>query len=193
MDNQTITTDKARLSFVHLLQPYARNQGDEEKYSCTVLVPKTDVNTKARIDAAIEAAKAYGKDALWGGVIPPILPTPIHDGDGVKQDGTSYGDECKGHWVFTCSCKTDKKPAVLDTNHNPILDASEIYSGAYAQVCVRFFPYLFGSKKGIGCGLEGVMKVSDGEPLGGGRPSVDEMFGTPAQQPQINPITGQPM
>lgn len=55
-----VTTDRARFSFVHLFKPYAYQQGQEEKYQVTVLIPKSDVNTKARIDAAIEAAKQKG-------------------------------------------------------------------------------------------------------------------------------------
>ena len=57
MENLTnVTTGRVRLSYVHLFKPYAAMQGQEEKYSCTVLVPKPDVDTMARINAAIEAA-----------------------------------------------------------------------------------------------------------------------------------------
>ena len=57
MDNLcNVTTGRARFSFVHLYKPYAYQPGQEEKYQVTVLVPKSDVDTKARIDAAIEAA-----------------------------------------------------------------------------------------------------------------------------------------
>mgnify|MGYP000563739005 CR=1 FL=1 len=55
-----VTTGKARLSYVHLFKPYAAMQGQEEKFSVTVLIPKTDVETMARINAAIEAAKQKG-------------------------------------------------------------------------------------------------------------------------------------
>ena len=51
-----VTTGEVRLSYVHLFKPYAAVPGQEEKYSVTVLVPKTDTATTARIDAAIEAA-----------------------------------------------------------------------------------------------------------------------------------------
>ena len=40
-----VTTDRARFSFVHLFKPYAYQQGQEEKYQVTVLIPKSDVNT----------------------------------------------------------------------------------------------------------------------------------------------------
>lgn len=203
MENSTnVTTGKARLSYVHLFKPYAYTPGQEEKFSCTVLIPKSDVETKARIDAAIEAAKQKGVSDKWNGQCPPILPIPVYDGDGVRpSDGMAFGPECRGHWVFTASAKADYPPEVVDANMNPIINQSEIYSGIYARVNVNFFPYAFGGKKGIGCGLGPVQKLADGEALGGSAPTAAQAFGgsqptvQPAHygQPAINPITGLPM
>ena len=146
-----VTTGKVRLSYVHLFKPYAAMQGQEEKYSVTILVPKSDTDTMARINAAIEAAKQKGISEKWNGVCPPIVPTPVYDGDGVRpSDGMPFGDECKGHWVFTASAKIDYPPEVVDRMGNPIINQSEVYSGMYGRVNVNFFPYAFGGKKGIG-------------------------------------------
>ena len=61
MDNVcNVTTGEVRMSYVHLFKPYAAMPGQEEKYSVTVLVPKTDMDTMGRINAAIEAAKQRG-------------------------------------------------------------------------------------------------------------------------------------
>lgn len=206
MKANDVTTGKVRLSYVHLFKPYAFSAGNEEKFSVTILLPKSDTDTKARIDAAIEEAKRLGAADKWNGVVPPILATPVYDGDGTRpSDGLPFGDECKGHWVFTASSKADYPPEVVDANMNPIIDQSQVYSGIYAKVCVTFFPYLFGgAKKGIGCALGPVMKVADGPALGGERLSAAEAFGassSPAQAaqpaaqstPQIDPITGLPM
>lgn len=207
-----VTTGRARLSYVHLFKPYAYQPGQEEKFSVTVLVPKTDVDTKARIDAAIEAAKQKGINEKWNGQCPPIVPTPVYDGDGVRpSDGMLFGPECKGHWVFTASAKEDYPPEVVDKMGNPIINHSEVYSGIYGRVNVSFFPYAFGGKKGIGCGLGPVQKLEDGEPLGGSAPTAAQVFGAPqpaqttqqayqqpAQQatyvaaPAVDPITGLP-
>lgn len=211
-----VTTGEVRLSYAHVFKPYAAVPGQEEKYSVTILVPKSDTATKARIDAAIEAAKQKGIANKWNGQCPPLVPTPVYDGDGVRpSDGMPFGAECKGHWVFTASAKADYPPEVVDANRNPIINQSEIYSGVYAYVNVEFFPYLFGgAKKGIGCGLGPIMKSRDGEPLGGSAPTAAQAFGAPQQaapgyaqnmgSPQqavpgygqpaqgVNPITGLP-
>lgn len=192
-----VTTGKARLSYVHLFKPYAYQPGQEEKFSVTVLVPKSDADTKARIDAAIEAAKQRGINEKWNGQCPPIVPTPVYDGDGVRpSDGMPFGPEYKGHWVFTASAKEDYPPEVVDKMGNPIISHSEVYSGIYGRVNVSFFPYAFGGKKGIGCGLGPVQKLEDGEPLGGSAPTAAQVFGAPqpaqSAAQAINPITGMP-
>ena len=167
--NGTRVTVRGRLSYVHVFKPHASVPGAEEKYSTTILVPKTDVETKQKIDAAIKAATELGVSEKWNGVKPPTVPNPIWDGDGVKQNGEQFGPECKGHWVFTASAKVDYPPQVVDRRVQPITDQSEIYSGCYANVAVNFFPYLFQGKKGIGAGLGNVQKIKDGESLAGGR------------------------
>ena len=178
MDARTVTTGEVRLSYVHLFQPYAVNPNSSPKYSVTVLVPKSDTATMARINTAVEAAKAKGKDDKWGGVIPPICPTPVHDGDGMRpSDGLPFGDECKGHFVFSVSSNPDHQPEVVDANMNPIINQSEVYSGMYGRVNLTAFAYNSNGKKGIGFSLGPVQKLRDGEPLGGGRVSAAEAFG----------------
>lgn len=196
-----VTTGKVRLSFVHLFKPYAFQPGQEEKFSTTILVPKNDIETKAKIDAAMSAAIEKGIKDNWNGVRPPILNTPVYDGDGTRpSDGMPFGDECKGHWVFTASSKVDYPPEIVDVSGNRIISPSEIYSGIYARVHVNFYPYAFGGKKGIGVGLGPVQKISDGEPLGGGAVSASAVFGAPTQNNvgqapvvQYDPITGLPL
>lgn len=199
-DLTNVTTGEVRLSYVHLFKPYAAQPGQEEKYSVTCLLPKTDVVTKQRIDAAIEAAKQKGLKDRWNGIMPPNVPNPVWDGDGVRADGTPFGPECKGCWVFTASSKADRPIEVVDVNLNPIINQSEIYSGIYAQVNFTAFPYFNAGKKGIGFGLGPVRKTKDGDALGGGRVTAAQAFGAPLPtdangfvQLPVDPITGKPI
>ena len=95
-----VVTGKVRLSYEHLMKPYANTENDpkaEPKYSVTVLLPKSDTATKARIDKAIQAALEKGrKDKKFKDGVPlDKLPTPIYDGDGYRADGyTEFGPEC---------------------------------------------------------------------------------------------------
>lgn len=186
-----VVTGKVRLSYVHLFAPYANPNGGEAKYSTTILLPKSDISTKQRIDAAIQAAIQAGIGAKWNGARPPIVATPVYDGDGARpSDGMPFGDECKGHWVFTASSK--QQPQIVDLGLNPIINQTEVYSGMYARVSINFFPYNSNGKKGIGCGLGNVQKVEDGEPLGGRTTAADDFGGYAPQQPAPSYIPPQP-
>lgn len=50
----------------------------------------------------------------------------------------------------------------------PITDPQELYSGCYGRAIINFYVYDTQGNKGISAGLNGVMKLYDGEPLGGG-------------------------
>ncbi|MFP7480221.1 DUF2815 family protein [Terribacillus saccharophilus] len=174
-----IVTGEVRFSFVSLLKPRESQFGGDAKYGVTILLPKTDIETKQRIDAAIEAAKQRGKAEKWNGVIPPTVAVPIHDGDGVKpSDGMPFGDECKGHWVFTASTGLDYPPKIVDVAGNPIIDHSEVYSGMYGRIALNFNPYSYAGKKGVGVYIStNVQKTRDGEPLSGSAPAAADDFG----------------
>ena len=212
----TAVVQNVRLSYVNVFKPYSNNPDLPAKYSTTILLPKSDLASKQRLDAAIQAAAQKGLNEKWNGVMPPVVANPIHDGDGVKQDGTPFGDECKGCWVFTASSNADRQPQIVDQNVQPILDQSQIYSGVYANVAINVFPYMHTGKKGVGFGLTHIQKVRDGEVLGGAPVAADKLFtafGGAAnpnpfpnpqqaamQQPQqnqntfgVDPITGLPL
>lgn len=212
----TAVVQNVRLSYVNVFNPYSNNPDLPAKYSTTVLLPKSDLASKQRLDAAIQAAAQKGLNEKWNGVMPPVVANPIHDGDGVKQDGTPFGDECKGCWVFTASSNADRQPQIVDQNVQPILDQSQIYSGVYANVAINVFPYMHTGKKGVGFGLTHIQKVRDGEVLGGAPVSADKLFTAiggaanpnpfpnpqqaAVQQPQqnqntfgVDPITGLPL
>lgn len=189
LSNTQMTTGEVRLSYVHLDAPYANpNTNADPKYQVTVLMPKSDVQAKARLDAAYQAAVQKGVAEKWNGTMPPIIACSIHDGDGVRPStGEPFGPECKGHWVFTASSKNPV--SLVDASMNPIVQKGELYSGCYARVCVSLFPYNTAGKRGIGIGLEAVQKLRDGDPLGGGV-SVADAFGQGAPagiQPMAQP------
>lgn len=217
-DALKVLTGEVRLSYVHVITPRAAQQGGEPKYSVTLLIPKSDLATKADIDAAIQAAEQEAVNKVWGGVRPPQPRIPIWDGDGVRPSGVPFGEECKGHWVMAASTK--QKPQVVGMdNINVELAPSDIYSGMYGRVTIRFFGYSSSGNKGIGCGLGNIMKTRDGEPLSGTssaasdfanvgnavvQPQNPSAWGAPAAapvyqaQPQqqpgaINPFTGLPL
>lgn len=169
-----LTTGKVRLSYVHIWEPQTPQGGGEPKYSVTILIPKSDVNTLNAIYAEMEAVKQSGISSVWGGNLPPIVKNPLYDGDGVRPSGEPFGPECRGHMVITASSKT--QPQIVDLNVQPILNRADVYSGCYGRVNINFFAYNQAGNKGLGCGLNCIQKVEDGDPLAGGV-SAQEAFG----------------
>ena len=154
-----VTTGKVRLSYTHLFEPHAI-EGNEPKYSVSVIVPKTDTETLKAIKEATDEAKENGK-SKWGGKAPANLKTPLRDGDAERPDDEAYANS------YFLNANSKIKPGVVDQNVQPILDATEVYSGCYARLTLNFYPYAASGNKGIAAGLGNVQKLEEGEPLGG--------------------------
>ena len=162
-----ITISGVRFSYCNLFQPKPpfNNPAGEPKYGCTILVPKSNTAAKAAIDQAVAQAIEARVATKWNGVRPPQPAICVHDGDGPRpSDGSAFGEECKGCWVFTASSK--QAPFVVASQVPPIIAPAQVYSGMWGNVNVNFFAYNQAGKKGIGCGLNGVQKTADGDPLG---------------------------
>ena len=60
-----VVTGKVRLSYAHIWEPVSIN-GSDEKYSVSLIIPKSDKKTVQEIQKAVEEAKQDGK-AKFGG------------------------------------------------------------------------------------------------------------------------------
>ena len=184
-DPLKVLTGEVRFSYISVITPRPPMNGGEPKYEVTLLIPKSDVATKADIDSAIQAAMNAAVNKTWGGVAPPNIVSPLHDGDGPRQDGTPYGEECRGCWVITAHSKIKPQVVGID-NINTELAPNDIYSGMYGRATIRFYGYHVSGKKGIGCGLGNLLKTRDGEPLAGRSSAATDFadFGNAVVQPQ---------
>lgn len=171
---RVITGKETRLSYFHGWEPTSIH-GGPERYSVSVLIPKTDTETKKAIDQAIEAAIEEGM-AKFGGKKPnkAAIKLPLRDGD-TERDDEAYA----GHWFINANSRT--APQIVDKAVKPILDRDEVYSGCYARVSLNFYAFNSNGNKGIACGLGNIQKIKDGEPLGGRSSAVDD-FNTEADE-----------
>lgn len=167
-----VVTGKVRVSYVNIFNARSFQEGQEAKYSLTILIDKKDKATLKKINAAIEEAKQKGKTNKWGGKIPNGLWNPLRDGDEERAD---EAPEYAGKMFM--NCKNSRKPGIVDENCNEILDASEVYSGCYGRVGLDFFPFNSSGNKGIGVSLNTVQKLEDGECLGGDVANAESDFG----------------
>ena len=163
-----LVTGKVRLSYANIWAPKVNQQG-ELKYSVSVIIPKSDKGTLARYKTCVEAVKATGA-AKWGGKVPPTLKLPLRDGDVERPDDEAYA----GCYFFNAN--SNNKPQIVDQNVQPILDQTEVYSGCYARVSVNLYAFSASGNKGIGCGLNNIQKLADGESLGGAPSKAEDDF-----------------
>lgn len=178
-DPVKVLTGEVRLSYCNLTtpRPPKDNPNGTPKYSVTLLIPKNDQATVNDIVNSIRAAAQIATNSKWGGYCIPEANqfSILHDGDGVNESGKPYGDECKGHWVLAANSTV--KPGVVDqSNINCDLAPSDIYSGMYARVTLRFYGTDKGGNK-MCCGLGNVMKTRDGESLAGGASAASDFEG----------------
>lgn len=158
--NGTRVVFQCRFSYAHLEKPWSGEEGQEKKYSICAIIPKDDAQTIKTIKEAIEQAKKEGQVSKWGGTLPKKLHNPLRDGD-EERDAAEYEE------TMFLSASSTRPVAVLNALKQPI-DPEEAYSGAYGLVSVGFFPFNSNGNKGIGAGLNAVLKLADGERLGGG-------------------------
>lgn len=162
-----VVTGTVRLSYANVWEPKSIN-GGTEKYSVSLIIPKSDKKTIAAINAAVDAAIEEGL-AKFGGKKPnkAAIKLPLRDGD-TERDDEAYADS------YFVNANSQTPPQIVDQNVNPIMNRSEIYSGVYARVSINFYAFNSNGNKGVACGLGNIQKVRDGQPLGNRSTAEDD-------------------
>ena len=76
---------------------------------------------------------------------------------------------------YYLTAKTSRKPQVVDADRDDIYDEEEVYPGCYVRATIVFFPYN-NEGKGVGCLLNNIQKLEDGERIGGSAATAAEDF-----------------
>lgn len=166
-----IRIGEVRFSYTYVFAPRATLGGGDPKYSVVVLIPKTDKATIALVNEAIEAAKLNGKTTKWGGRIPANCKSPLHDGDIERPDDHAYAG------CMYLNASSSNKPGVKVLEHGELMDAlgaEDFYSGCYGAVTLNMFAYDTNGNRGIGVGLNNLIKTRDGERLAGGSTAEED-------------------
>lgn len=168
MNPTKVITGVVRLSYANVWEPKSIN-GGAEKYSVSLIIPKSDTKTLSAINEAVNAAIEEGK-GKFGGKIPnkAALKLPLRDGDIDRPDDEAYANS------YFINANSNTPLQIVDRNVNPIIDRSEVYSGVYARVSINFYAFNSNGNKGIACGLGNIQKIRDGEPLGGRTNAADD-------------------
>jgi len=167
-----VTTGVVRTSYFSALTPRKNEMNGKDEFSTQILIPKTDTDTLSSIKAAAKEALT----AKFGDKIPKNVRNPLRDGDTeTKADGSPLGKEYQGH--FFMNVKSTSKPGAIDTHGNDLIGSDDIVSGDYVRVSLNFYAYSTNGNNGVSGGLNNLLLVRKGEPLGGAKPSAAADFG----------------
>lgn len=168
---KVITGPDTRWSYANVWEAKSIN-GGTPKFSVSLIIPKSDTRTLNRIKAAIEAAYKEGESKLKGNgkTVPPLssIKQPLRDGDIERPDDEAYSN------AYFVNANSATAPGIVDSNLDPILERSEIYSGVYGRASINFYAFNSNGNKGIACGLNNLQKIRDGESLGGKSRAEDD-------------------
>lgn len=172
-----LTTGIGTFSFPHVFeQTKSTNDKGETVYDIQFIIPKSQ---REDVKAIIAAIKEVG-EAKWGDKWKQVR-APLRDGDKEKddltEDGTPKGEKYPERLgCYFMNARSYKPVSVVDRTRTPITNPDDLYGGSKGKLAVTFYPYSQQGNHGIGCSLNGVQKVADGEPFGNARPSVESMF-----------------
>ena len=158
--SKKVVTGVVRLSYAHVWEPAKIGENGKEKYSVSLIIPKSDTETLNKINQAIDEAIKEGV-GKFGGKIPnrANLKLPLRDGE--EKDDPAYENS------YFLNANSNTAPQIVDKNVEPILDRGECVSGDYARVSISFYAYNVNGNKGVACGLGNIQVIRKGEPLGG--------------------------
>ncbi len=160
-----------RFSYCHVFQPRKNEQSGKMKYDCCLIVSKDDTQAVQLINEAIEGAKALYKEKF--GAPKGRLKTVVHDGDEDRPDDPVFAN------TLYINASSNRKPGVKMIEAGMLvdcLDEEEFYSGVKGAASLRFYPYNNAGNTGISCNLDNLLKLEDGDRIGGGSMSADQAF-----------------
>lgn len=156
-----IITPKAKLSFPQLFTAKKAPGAEKEKFSLSLLIPKTsDISLLKK--AAEEAAREK-----WGDKLPSKLKSPFLKAEDYEYEG--YDDS-----VVLVRATGLQKPGLVNAAGENVSEESEVYPGRWCVASLRAFAYDTNGNRGVAFGLQNVQLLDHDEPIGGRARAEDE-------------------
>jgi len=159
-DIDKITTPKFRVSFPAVFTPKAATEGGKERYSVVMLFDKTEDLTQVKNLLKRTVLAKYPDGVLPKNSDGSEFTSPLKEGNDKDYEG--YAD------TITCTASSLYPPGILDENKQMLINPNEFYAGCYAIATVNAYCWSYMGKHGVSVGLQNIMKINDGEKLGGG-------------------------
>lgn len=186
MANVTLRTPKGRLSFPQLAEPKAMKEGQEKKYSCSLIFDLEAQKTPEY--KALKARVAEIVKETWPKAVPKNLKLPYKKAeDCVTAEGERYSGCEDGYEVWRFQGKF--QPEVLDMNKAQLTSKDDIekklYSGCHAMLMATPAVFNMPESKGVTVYLGNILKRGDDTPFAGRRAAKSDF----ADQAEVEEIS----
>ena len=171
---KVITGPDTRWSYANVWEPKSIN-GGTPKYSVSLIIPKSDTRTVAKIKAAIEAAYQEGQAKLKGNgrSVPPLsaIKTPLRDGDVERPDDPAYAN------AYFINANSATAPGIVDADRTIRISIPRCIPACTAGLPSTCTLSTATATRASACGLNNLQLIRPGEPLGG-KASAEADFAT---------------
>ena len=163
-----IRIGEVRFSYPHLFE-----LNMNEKYSCCILIDKSNKEAIQLVEEATKAAAKKGAEKFWSGKIPANIKKPLRDGDEDHPEDPAFANQ------MFLNASNKYKPQVASRDEFGVIlieDPNDLYAGSYGAVTLEFYPYNTNGNRGVGVSLGNVIKLRDGDRLAGTAESAEASF-----------------
>lgn len=164
----------------------------DPKYNAIILIPKSDTEKVARVQAEFDKAfKELQAAGYKGKTVASINPKNNcwEDGD-LFADSKDNCEQFRGYWRLKVASKNNR-PIVTDLKRRTILNGimlpgltvdqisdEQLADGDFVFVNVSFWVYNKSTFSGIGANVHAIMRAKEGTPLCGAPTDVDSYIDT---------------
>ena len=167
-------TPEFRATWISVFRAISNKNADgtesKRKFSVrAAFPPTTDMSM-------LQTLAGQAAEEKWQGKVPKALNSPFRRNSDLDNPVPGIGDDW---WIMTFSANEDKfssRTNLVAADGQPILEETDVYSGAWFWAEVRPYAYEISGNRGVSFGLQNIQKLRDDEPLGGGRAPASKVF-----------------
>lgn len=173
MANELLLTTKGTVTFPQVFTPASFN-GGKAKYSINLLFSESDMADPkmVAIKKAVKelAIEKWGEANLVKKQKAGLFVSPFKSGEDKAEKYPIY----EGKTILSAS--TQYAPSIVDASRQEIIDPSAFYGGCEARIAITLYAWEYLNKYGIGCNVNHIQKLGDGDKLGSAKVTADDVF-----------------
>jgi len=151
------------------------SEDGEPKYSCVLAFDEGEDLRELKGLLKKVLVETFGREDK----VPANIKYPLKKGEEAFPGKGDNPSPFAGKMVLSsATAEQPKMVKVLNGAYVPIIDHSDLYAGCRVQAFVGIQGFNLKVNKGVGCYVNGILKIADGTNLEGGSRDASQMFGS---------------